>query len=95
MTLYLEILVKVFISLCRWIKLILYMIVDVGLKCYAVPSQFTCVTLRSGSQTLKFFVKLLVKVFISQYLLNMLMDQVDALHVDRYWSQVLCCSVPL
>ena len=21
------------------------------------------------------------------------MDQVDALYVDRYWSQVLCCSI--
>ena len=21
------------------------------------------------------------------------MEQVDALHVDRYWSEVLCCSI--
>ena len=34
--------------------------------------------------------KFLVKVFISLYLLNMLMDQVDTLHVARYWSEVLC-----
>ena len=44
-------------------------------------------------QTWKFCVKLLVKVFISMYLLNMLMDQVDTLQVDRYWSQVLCCTI--
>ena len=37
--------------------------------------------------------KFLVKVFISLYLLNMLMDQVDTLYVDRYWSRVLCCII--
>ena len=37
--------------------------------------------------------KFLVKVYISRYLLNMLMDIVDTLHIDRYWSQVLCCSI--
>ena len=26
---------------------------------------------------------------MSLYLLNMLMDQVDTLHVGRYWSEVL------
>ena len=31
-------------------------------------------------------VTLSVKVFISLYLLTMLMDQVDTLHVARYWS---------
>ena len=24
---------------------------------------------------------------------NMLMDQVDTLHVGRYWSEVLCCTI--
>ena len=38
---------------------------------------------------LKFF----VKVFRSLYLLNMLMDQVDTLHVGRYWSEVLCSTI--
>ena len=46
--------------------------------------------------------KFLVKVFISLCLLNMLMDQVDnmhvvrkliTLHVVRYWSEVLCCTM--
>ena len=23
----------------------------------------------------------------------MFMDQVDALHVDRYWSQIVCCTI--
>ena len=35
----------------------------------------------------------LVKVFISLYLLNMLRDQVDTLHVGRYWPEVLCCTI--
>ena len=30
-----------------------------------------------------------LKLFRSLYLLTMLMDQVDTLHVDRYWSEVL------
>ena len=41
------------------------------------------------AQMLKFF----IKVFISIYLLNMLMDQVDTLHVGRYWSEVLCSTI--
>ena len=37
--------------------------------------------------------KLLVKGFISLYLLKLLMDQVDTLHAGRYWSDVLCCTI--
>ena len=37
--------------------------------------------------------KFLVKVFRSLYLLNMLMDKVDTLHVGRYWSEVLCGTI--
>ena len=51
------------------------------------------VTLRSRSQTLKFYVKVFHKIFRSLYLLNMLMDQVDTLHVGRYWSEVLCSTI--
>ena len=40
-----------------------------------------------------FVLKFLVKVFISLYLFNMLMDQVNILHVGRYWSEVLCCTI--
>ena len=36
---------------------------------------------------------LLVKVFMSLYLLKLWMDQVDTLHVSRYWSEVLCCTI--
>ena len=60
------------------------MLVDVGLKSYAVPSQPTLVTLRS---------RFLIKCFISLYLLTMLGDQVDTLHVGRCWSEVLCCTI--
>ena len=31
--------------------------------------------------------KFLVKVFMSLYLLKLLMDQADTLHVGRYWSE--------
>ena len=37
--------------------------------------------------------KFLVKVFISLLLLNTLKDQVDTLHVGRYWSEVVCCII--
>ena len=51
-------------------------------------------TLRSRSWTLKFCDKaFLLKVFVSVYLLNVLMDQVDTLHIDRYWSGVLFCTI--
>ena len=34
-------------------------------------------------------------VFVSLYLLTMLIDQVDTctLHVGRYWSEVLCSTI--
>ena len=52
--------------------------------------QSPCISIHFGiAQMLNFF----VKVFISLYLLNMLMDQVDTLHVGRYWSEVLCCTI--
>ena len=38
-------------------------------------------------------VTLSVKVFISLYLLTMLMDQVDTLHVARYWSEGLRITI--
>ena len=31
--------------------------------------------------------------FMCLYLLNMLMNQIDTLHVGRYWSEVLCCTM--
>ena len=30
---------------------------------------------------------------MSLYLLKLLMNQVDTLHVGRYWSEVLCCNI--
>ena len=42
---------------------------------------------------LEILLKFLVKVFVSLYLLNTLIDHIDTLHVDRYWSEVLCFSI--
>ena len=39
------------------------------------------------------YVYVLLKFFISLYLLTMLMDQVDTLHVARYWSEVLRSTI--
>ena len=48
--------------------------------------------LASTSALLK-MLKFLVKVFKSLYLLNPWMDLVDTLPDDRYWSEVLCCTI--
>ena len=42
---------------------------------------------------MNFVLKFLVKVFVSLYLLNVLMDHVDTLHIYRYWSEVLCYTI--
>ena len=51
------------------------MLVDIGLTHLGVPQ---------GHGLRNFVLMFLVKVFISLYLLNMLMDQFDTLHVARY-----------
>ena len=48
--------------------------------------------LASVSALLK-MLKFLVEVFMSLYLWKLWMDQVDTLHVGRYWSEVLCCAI--
>ena len=52
----------------------------------------SALALASASALLK-MLKFLVKVFMRLYLLKLLMDQVDTLHVGRYWSEVLCCTI--
>ena len=52
----------------------------------------SALALASASALLK-MLKFLVKVFMSLYLLKLWMDQVDTLHVGRYWSKVLCCTI--
>ena len=49
--------------------------------------------LGQGHRLKNFVFKFLALAFISLYLLNMLMDQVDTVHVDRYWSLVSCCTI--
>ena len=52
------------------------------------------VTLRGQGHRLRNFVfKFLIEVFVSLYLLTMLIDRVDTLHVSRYWSEVLCSTI--
>ena len=56
------------------------------------PASALASALASASALLK-MLKFLVKVFMSLYLLKLWMDQVDTLHVGRYWSEVLCCTI--
>ena len=46
-----------------------------------------------ASSALLKMLKFLVKVLMSLHLLKLLMYQVDTLHVGRYWSEVLCCTI--
>ena len=39
--------------------------------------------------------KFLVKVFISLFLLNKSLDQVDTLNDGRCWSEVLCSTITI
>ena len=57
------------------------MLVDIGLKFYAVPSWSTLGDLEVKVTDLNFMLKFFIKDLRSLYLLNMLMDQVDTLHV--------------
>ena len=56
------------------------------------PASASASALALASALLK-MLKFLVKVFMSLYLLKLWMDQVDTLHVGRYWSEVLCCTI--
>ena len=49
------------------------------------PASASALALALASALLK-MLKFLVKVFLSLYLLKLWMDQVDTLHVGRYWS---------
>ena len=78
--------------MCTWIKLIVN-----TLHIDRYWSEVLCCTIMThlgqGHRLTNFVLKFLVKVFGSQYLLNMYIDQVDTLHIDRYCSEVLCCSI--
>ena len=71
------------------------MLLDIGLKFYAVPSRPNLGDLEVKVTDLEIlcFNKFLVKVFVSLYLLTILMDLVDTLHVARYWSEVLRSTI--
>ena len=58
------------------------------------PASASALALASASASaLLKMLKFLVEVFMNLYLLKLLMDQVDTLHVGRYWSEVLCCTI--
>ena len=70
------------------------MLLDIGLKFYAVPSCPTLGDLEVKVTDLEIScLSFGLKFFKSLYLLTMLMDQVDTLHVARYWSEVLHSTI--
>ena len=70
------------------------MLLDIGLKFYAVPSGPTLGDLEVKVTDLEILcLSFWLKFFKSLYLLTMLMDQVDTLHVARYWSEVLRSTI--
>ena len=89
----LKFLVKVFTSLYL-LKLLMDQVVQVDiLHVGRYWSEVLCCIIMTHLGDLEVKVTDLVKVFISLYLLNMVMDQVDTLQVGRYWSEVLCCII--
>ena len=92
----LKFLVKVFMSLYL-LKLLMDQVDTCTLHVGRYWSEilFCTITTQLGdlADLRNFVLKFLVRVFTSLYLLNMLIDQADTLHVGRYWSKVLCCII--
>ena len=68
-----------------------------GVKCYTIMTYLVDIEVKVMDFEFycsSFWLKFLMKVFfLSLYLLNLLMDQVDTLHIGRYLSEVLCCTI--
>ena len=77
----------------RWILLILCLIIDTGLNFYAAPSPTPHYPWVQGHRLWNFALKF--KVFRSGYLLNLKLDLVDTSPDLRYWSKILCCTIPM
>ena len=71
------------------------MLVDIGLKFFCSTNMANLGDLEVRVTDLEILCSDFGKVFItiSSDLLNILMNHVDTLHVDRYGSQVLCCTI--
>ena len=78
-----------------WILLILCLILDTGLNVYDAPSPPPYYPWGQGHRLWTFKLKCLIKVFRSEYLLNFSLDLVDTLPDIRYWSELLCCTIPM
>ena len=62
-------------------------------RLYESTGRAIAVTTASALASALLKIKFLVKDFMTLYLLKLWMDQVDTLHVGRYWSEVLCCTI--
>ena len=78
--------------LLLWLYSLVRKYESTGRAIAVTPASASALALASASALLK-MLKFLVKVFMSLYLLKLWMDQVDTLHVGRYWSEVLCCTI--
>ena len=72
----------------KWFHFLARLYESTGRAIAATPASASALAL-----ALLKMLKFLVKVFMSLYLLKLWMDQVDTLHVGRYWSEVLCCTI--
>ena len=93
----LKFLVKVFMSLYL-LKLLMDQVDTLHVGTYWSDVLFCTIMTHLGDlevkvMDLEIVLEFLVKVFISLYLLKLLMDQVDTLHVGTYWSDVLFCTI--
>ena len=72
----------------------LSMMIDICPKFYALPSTCLYMILRSRSQTLIFYVKVLGQVFRASLFPNPLIDFVHVWYNDGYWSKILWGTIP-
>ena len=71
------------------------MLVDIGLKFYAVPSWPTLIDLVVEVTDLEILCLNFWLKFIYVYINNMSINQVDTLHEGRCWSKVLCSTTTI
>ena len=78
-----------------WIWFMFGTMIDTGLKFYAVPFTHPIYDLKVKVTDLELLCyKFYVKVFRTSLFLNSMVYLFHVWHDDRYWSQILCSTIP-
>ena len=68
--------------------------IDIGPKFYAVPSHPLTWPQGQGHRLRSFMLKFCVKCFKASLFPNHMIDLIYILYDDRYWSKILCSTIP-